>query len=82
VTKRDAILNLTRHAVRSLTGRPGPAAARSGEPVHQLTEANYHQVPRDLWHHFDEHKLPPQPYGFPVPNFALRTNAAGGGDLA
>lgn len=40
------------------------------------------QVPRDLWHHYDEHKLPQQPGGLPVPNIALRLNSAGGGDLA
>lgn len=87
MSKKDAIVNLTRHAVRSLLGsggaaQPAQATVAPAEPVHQLTEANYLTVPQALWHHFDEPKLPPQPYGFPVPNFALRTNAAGGGDLA
>lgn len=78
------MLNLARRAARTLMGRKPPetAATAADGTVHQITEANYQQVPRELWRHFDEHKLPQQPYGFPVPNFALRTNSSGGGDLA
>jgi SAM-dependent methyltransferase len=59
-----------------------PWRGRADGPVHQLTAANFRRVPREQWHHFDEPAFPQQPYGLPVPNFALRTNSAGGGDLA
>ncbi|MBX3486229.1 class I SAM-dependent methyltransferase [Phenylobacterium sp.] len=64
--------------MRALRGDP-PAAPDA--PIHQVTEANWSAVPRDLWHHYDEPTLPQQPGGFPVPNFALRANSSGGGSL-
>jgi SAM-dependent methyltransferase len=76
------MLNRVRRVARRVLGRGHKTAGAAYQPVHQITEANYQSVPRDLWHHFDEHQLPHQPYGYPVPNFALRTNSSGGGDLA
>lgn len=72
------MIGLAKRAARKILGR---GAADDG-PVHRITEQNYHRVPRDQWHHFDEPTLPQQPYALPVPNFALRTNSSGGGDLA
>lgn len=74
------MLNLAKRAVARALRGPQPQVADG--PVHQLTEANYRGVPRELWHHYDDPMLPKQPYGLPVPNFALRTHSSGGGDLA
>lgn len=72
------MLRFLRRVLKTLHDAPREADAA---PVQQLTAANYQDVPRDQWHHFDEPTLPLQPRALAVPNFALRANSAGGGDL-
>ncbi|MBW8813601.1 MAG: class I SAM-dependent methyltransferase [Caulobacterales bacterium] len=64
--------------LRALAARVGLIRPSEAEPP---PPATWRDFPRESLHHFDEPALPLQPYGVPVPSYALRTSA-GTGDLA